>query len=114
MRCAILAALACSCIGQSLVQFPPQAGKVPFNTAFPANQHMIMIGQTFCRQGLAQKRTKPALHPVADHGLADLSRHGNPKTDATPAIGAGQEHETRPHNAQAVVGGKKIGTTGKD
>lgn len=107
-------ALAFPCAGQSDQQFLTQALKITLYPAFAADQHMIGIFQTLDRQNIPEQGAKPALHPVANHRIADSFGHGDAKTHALAAIGTGQQHETGTRNSQAAIGGKEIGPAGQD
>jgi len=95
-------------------EFFTQADEITLNTAFPANQDMVVIGQPFAGQCGAQQFPEPALHPIADDRVADLLGYGDAKALAQSAVGPGQQHKTGARHAQAPVGGKKVSAAFND
>ena len=88
---------------QCCAQFIAQPGKIALNPAVTADQHMIVCGQPKLREQFAQQCAKAALHPVANHRIADFSGDGDSEAYLIVRIGVNQQHKTGTRHAQAPV-----------
>lgn len=107
--------------GKRFAEFFAQALEITLDSARPADQNMIMIGKAGMGKRLAEQCAEAPLHTIADHGIADLFRNRDAVARAKPAtglavgpviwsvIGADEQHKTGARNAQALIGGQKIG-----
>src|SRR4029453_10746737 len=91
------------------LQFGGQAGVVPLDPAFTADQHMVGAGDAMIRQGFASEGAEAPLHPVADHRIADLLRHSEADAHRRVVIAAraDEQDEAGHGGALAAVGGQK-------
>ena len=77
---------------------------------------MIRTDNSECREKLASQATKPPLHPVSNHRIADFLGHGESDPQGTIAVIAvpNLEDEAGHGEALAAVGGKEIRPLAKD
>ena len=101
-------ALAFRGAGQGRGQFGAQGSEITLHTAVTADEDVVMVGQPAFRQRRPQEFAKAPFHPVADHGVTDLLGHRYAVPLALPAIGIGQQHETRARNAQPPIRGEEV------
>ena len=81
-----------------------QQAKVTLNPTFTPDQNVIVAGQAMAGQQFTNQRTKPALHPVANHGIADFFGDSYAKPQTRAGIGADQQDKPRPSDSKAPVG----------
>lgn len=99
---------------QSFGKLFPHPRKVALNSASAANQYVIVIRQTRIRERCAQQFTKPPLHSIAHHCIANLLCDGDPITNALAAIWPGEQHKAGPRIAKPLVSGEEIRPFGYD
>lgn len=75
---------------------------------------MIVAGEALNWKQFPQQRPKTALHPVADHGVADALGNGNAETQQPALIGAGEQDETGAGHAGPAISGKEVGALAQD
>jgi hypothetical protein len=76
---------------------------------------VVRARQSSIRHKLPRERAEAALHPVADHGPADLLGDGEADADRRVAIGtiAHQQDEAGHGRAPAAIGRDEIRAAGK-
>jgi hypothetical protein len=88
----------------------PEQSEVALDAVRSADHYMIRAGDTLCGHDLAGEGAEAALHPVADHGAADLLGHG--EADAHPRIivlaVADQQDEAGRARPKPGIGGKEV------
>lgn len=95
---------------KSAFEFAPQQCEVPLDALGTTDHHMIRAWKTFEWHDLTGKCTKPALHAIAYHRIADLLGYG--EADAHRGVRvitpADEKYEAGRGCAQAAVGGDEI------
>ena len=74
------------CLSQRLGQFVAEQGKVTLYAARPPDQHMIGTGFAAGEDQCARQAAKPALHPVANDGIANFFGDSDAKPDRRIAV----------------------------
>jgi hypothetical protein len=98
---------------EGLGKFALEGGKVTLDPARTTYQNMVMILQAVFGKNSAEDFAKSTLHAVANDGIADLFRNGDPEPFTVAAIRARQQHKSGPSITQAPVCRKKISPTGQ-
>ena len=101
---------------ESASQFLAHHRKIALNPGLAPNQHMVCTGHALVRQKFAQKRAKPALHPVAHHCVADFLGDGNAKAQQRLFARAlvYQKHKSGPCDPDGMICGQKVRPLGND
>jgi len=95
---------------QSLGEVHQKLGKRPFDPAGPPDQHMVRAFHPGLRQPRPRQFAQPPLHPVADDGIADLLRDGepDPHRGIVVAARADEQDEAGGRGAPAAIGREEI------
>ena len=80
-------------LGQRLFQIGLQHGEIAGEAGLAPDQHMIMVGQTRCRQRLAQQDPEAPLHPVAHYCIAYLLGDGDAEAASIYSTAFNQDSE---------------------
>ncbi len=82
----------------------------PLDAALAADQDMVGAGDPRLRKDRPGERAQAALHPVADHRIADLLRNGEAEAEGGIAVAAraDEKHETGHGRAQTAVRGQEV------
>jgi len=91
-------------------------GEILFLIFFAANHDMIHARYAILWEQFGKQCAKPALHPVAGHGISDFLGHRDTKADGVGSnrvFGVpfmSEQNETRRHESLSAIRCEKIGT----
>jgi hypothetical protein len=91
-------------------ELAPEQSEVALDAVRSADHYMIRAGDTLCGHDLAGEGAEAALHPVADHGAADLLGDGEADAHAWIIVLAvsNQQDEAGRARPQPCIGSKEI------